>query len=130
MEFTLGKSGYQVARQMLKEDDWTECSSGPSGQRVWSKLWHLRVPNKIKVFGWRACLEILPTRVNLARRRIIPDNMCHCCKRSLKQVCMCCGSVMLPKTCGRGVWSGFKKSLMAKVTLCSCLRSLWSGLQS
>ena len=33
------------------------------------------------MFGWRACLEILPTRVNLARRRIIPDNMCHCCKR-------------------------------------------------
>ena len=70
-----------MARQLLKEDDWTKCSSGPSGQRVWSKLWHLRLPNKIKVFGWRAYLEILPTRVNLAKRRIIPDNMCHCCRR-------------------------------------------------
>lgn len=72
------KSRYQVARQLLRVDDWAECSSGPSGQQVWSKLWHFRVPNKIKVFGWRACLEILPTHVNLAKRKIIPDNICHC----------------------------------------------------
>ena len=75
------KSGYQVARQLLREDGWTECSSGPSGKQVWSKLWHLRVPNKIKVFGGRACQEILPTRVNPAKRRIISDNMCHCYRR-------------------------------------------------
>ena len=74
------KSGYQVARRLLREDGWTKCSSGPNGMQVWSKLWHLRVPNKIKVFGWRACQEILPTRVNLAKRRIIPDNLCHCCR--------------------------------------------------
>ena len=28
--------------------------------QIWKKLWKLRVPNKINVFGWRACHEILP----------------------------------------------------------------------
>lgn len=34
------------------------------------------MPKKIKVFGWRACQNILPTRANLARRRIIEDDNC------------------------------------------------------
>lgn len=58
-----------------------ESSLGPKGHPVWSKLWNLHVPNKIKVFGWCACQEILPSRVNLARRKIITDNTCECCKR-------------------------------------------------
>lgn len=32
-------------------------------------------------FFWRACHEILPTWVNLAKRKIIEDDLCHCCKR-------------------------------------------------
>lgn len=49
---------------------------------MWSALWKMKVPSsKIKVFGWRACHDILPTRVNLAKRKIILDNECHCCKR-------------------------------------------------
>ena len=44
-------------------------------------LWKMKVPSsKIKVFGWRDCHDILPTRVNLAKCKIISDNVCHCCK--------------------------------------------------
>ena len=43
------------------------------------KLWKLKIPTKIKVFGWRACLDILPTRENLARRRINEDVGCGVC---------------------------------------------------
>lgn len=70
------KSGYYVARQNLKNEDWAECSSSPKGRQVWSKLWKLRVPNKIKVFGWRGCHNILPTRDNLVRRKILEDDGC------------------------------------------------------
>lgn len=49
------------------------------GGSVWEKLWKLKIPNKIKVFGWRACLDILPTRENLPRRRIIKDDRCGVC---------------------------------------------------
>ncbi|KAL0396465.1 UNVERIFIED_CONTAM: hypothetical protein Scaly_0094900 [Sesamum calycinum] len=29
----------------------------------WSKLWQTKLPNKIKVFIWRACLSAIPTGV-------------------------------------------------------------------
>ena len=55
------RSGYYIARRVMRKEDWTESSRGSSGLQIWKKLWKLRVPNKIKVFGWRACHEILPT---------------------------------------------------------------------
>ena len=48
---------------------------------MWNALWKLHIPNKIKVFGWRACQEILPTRLNLVKRRIIHDSVCSNCTR-------------------------------------------------
>ena len=42
------------------------------------------MPNKMKLFAWRACHEILPTRVNLAKRKIIRDNICRCCQQAPK----------------------------------------------
>uniref|UniRef100_A0A7N2LK24 Reverse transcriptase zinc-binding domain-containing protein n=1 Tax=Quercus lobata TaxID=97700 RepID=A0A7N2LK24_QUELO len=50
------------------------------GGNVWKTLWKLKVPNKIKVFGWRACCNILPTQANLAQKWIIQDNRCEACK--------------------------------------------------
>ena len=60
------------------------------------------VPNKIKVFGWRACHEILPTHVSLARRRIISDSMCHCC-------------ISLPKSIVHTIWE------------CGAAQDVWAG---
>ncbi|XP_075634549.1 uncharacterized protein LOC142606997 [Castanea sativa] len=56
------KSGYYEAQKAWKELNWAESSRGAVGREVWKSLWKLRVPNKIKVFGWRACRGILPTR--------------------------------------------------------------------
>ena len=74
------KSGYREAQKVGKELNWAESSKGVVGGEVWKMLWKLKVPNKIKVFGWRACRGILPTRVNLVKRRIITDNRCETCK--------------------------------------------------
>ena len=76
------KFGYHVATQILKVDEWTKCSLGSAGVDVWMKLWKLNVPCKIKIFGWRACQNILPTRVNLAQRKIIENTYCELCKRA------------------------------------------------
>ena len=62
----LVRSGYYIARRVMRKEDWVESSRGPSGLQIWKKLWKLRVPNKIKVFRWRVYHEILPTLVNLA----------------------------------------------------------------
>jgi len=51
------------------------------GDLVWSTLWKLHIPNKLKVFGWRVCHDILPTRENLARKTIIEDQTYELCTR-------------------------------------------------
>ena len=70
------KSGYHVARQLKKIKSWAETSTGPIGVQVWSKLWMLNVPKKIKVFGWCACQNILPTRANLRQRKVMDEDVC------------------------------------------------------
>ena len=62
-----------MTRQVLKHEGWAESSRGSDMQKVWQALWRLKVPNKIKIFSWRVCHGILPTWVNLAKRRIICD---------------------------------------------------------
>lgn len=78
------KLGYYVATQILREADQVESSREHSGNKVWAKLWKLTVPNKIKVFGWKACQNILPTRENLVHKRIMVDNTSELCKIALE----------------------------------------------
>ena len=78
------KLGYHAARQLKKNEDGAETSTSPFGVQVWSKLWKLKVPNKIKVFGWKACQNTLPTCANLVRRKIIDDDGCIVCTRGSK----------------------------------------------
>ena len=36
----------------------------------WKKMWHLKIPVKIRIFAWRACMNGLPTRLNLTKRGV------------------------------------------------------------
>ena len=73
------KSAYHVARRILTKVAWVRTSRGCVAKQVWAAIWKLRIPNKIKVFAWRACHEILPTTVNLTRRRVIHEDKCLVC---------------------------------------------------
>ena len=44
-------------------------------------IWKLKVTNPAKVFLWKACSNILPTKDNLQRRGIKMDVLCNFCKR-------------------------------------------------
>ncbi|KAL5766931.1 hypothetical protein ACOSP7_017548 [Xanthoceras sorbifolium] len=46
---------------------------------VWKHLWKLDVPNKIKLFVWRACKKILPTNLNLSKKGILVSHLCSFC---------------------------------------------------
>lgn len=96
------KPGYHVAKKVMQKEDWAECLRGSGDLQVWKNLWKLRVPNKIKVFGWSACHEIFPTRVNLARRRVISYHVCHCCKS-------------IPESTVHAIWE------------CSAAQDVWAG---
>ncbi len=49
-------------------------SNSNTGEDLWPILWGLKTPNVIKVFMWRACNNLLPTKVNLFHRRVVTDN--------------------------------------------------------
>ena len=72
--------GYHLARQVLRVESRVEASNRGGWQLAWRALWKLKLMGKIKIFGWRACHDVLPTQVNLAKRKIISNTLCHCCK--------------------------------------------------
>jgi hypothetical protein len=78
-EFTV-KSAYHLQKNMTEVAGAT-CSNQGSKAHIWKFLWNLKVPNAEKNFLWRACHEILPTRDNLCRRKIITDSSCPLCGR-------------------------------------------------
>ncbi|KAK9995675.1 hypothetical protein SO802_020361 [Lithocarpus litseifolius] len=73
------KFGYHVARKVMRNDDGVGSLVGVGGQQIWKKIWQLHVPNKIKIYEWRACQDILPSRVNLVQRKIVTEKGYQCC---------------------------------------------------
>jgi hypothetical protein len=72
------KSAYHMHKELSNR--MVATSSTPTGSRdFWRRLWALPVPNVEKNFIWRACQNILPTRDNLHKRRIILDPLCPVC---------------------------------------------------
>lgn len=55
-------------------------SNADKVKRFWKSIWRLKVPNKVKVFLWRACSNALPTKVNLQRRKVLDNPLCEQCK--------------------------------------------------
>ena len=42
----------------------------------WSRIWKLKISNKMKIFCWRACSEALPTLKNLHRQKVLDSILC------------------------------------------------------
>ncbi|XP_065625285.1 uncharacterized protein LOC136065684 [Quercus suber] len=61
-------------------------STNEVNRKIWSSLWRLEVPNKIKTFAWRVCTKSLPTLVNLASKKVVLSNSCTSCNREPETV--------------------------------------------
>ncbi|KAL0003686.1 hypothetical protein SO802_011247 [Lithocarpus litseifolius] len=74
------KSGYKA---ICKEENLVEASVSNSAatRNLWSGIWKLKCPGKIKHFLWRACTNCLPTKANLLKRKVVTDSFCHMCGR-------------------------------------------------
>ncbi|KAL0014227.1 hypothetical protein SO802_001296 [Lithocarpus litseifolius] len=72
------KTGYKV---LCEESlgDMASASGTNNGESLWSRIWKLQVPGKVKHFLWRACSDSLPTKQNLWRRKIIACPNCEAC---------------------------------------------------
>lgn len=81
------------------------CNSvGAQYSPIWKTIWKLKVPRVIHLlffFLWRACNNILPTKENLMRRKIVSGPTCPLCGRETE-------------TSGHALWS------------CDAARAVWS----
>jgi hypothetical protein len=53
--------------------------TGVPDRALWKCVWSAPVPNKIKIFGWRAASDNLPTQHNKWRRTLEVSNICPIC---------------------------------------------------
>lgn len=60
--------------------DTSRGSRSGAGGPSWKEIWSLDIPPKLRMFLWRACRNILPTQVELFRRRISVNPMCPECQ--------------------------------------------------
>ena len=71
------KSAYwMLATEAINE---AASSFGGAGTKVWKNIWKIRVPPKIKHFMWRSATDSLPTKQNIACRKIPIDETCSLC---------------------------------------------------
>jgi len=50
-----------------------------SKEMVFGSVWKSPVPSKVVIFSWQLLLDRIPTKVNLARRSILPDGASDNC---------------------------------------------------
>ena len=53
-------------------------------RKFWKFLWKINVPHKVRHFAWRACKDILPTKENLAKRKVLVEGTCKTCQSGLE----------------------------------------------
>ena len=78
------KSAYHVATKLLNDGNRVGTSGGCAQKELWSAIWTLKLPNKIKIFGWRAGHATLPTAENLTRRKVTSESNCPLCLREVE----------------------------------------------
>jgi hypothetical protein len=59
-------------------------------------------PNSIKMFMWRVCNDLLPTKCNLLKRKMVEDSSCPCCCREEETVV----HVLWSCPAAQDVWGG------------------------
>ncbi|XP_042969115.1 uncharacterized protein LOC122301804 [Carya illinoinensis] len=58
-----------------------ESSNVVENEFGWKSIWKLKVQGVVKHFLWKACHDLLPTRMNLVKRKIIDSSLCPICER-------------------------------------------------
>jgi hypothetical protein len=74
----LVSSAYHMVKEMEIETQ-PESSTKRGQNELWKGIWNMRSPNVVKNFMWRACKNILPTKENLMKKKIIEESLCPIC---------------------------------------------------
>ena len=77
------RSGYRVAMDKARYGDREgESSDSQKSSSSWKRIWRLNLPIKIKLFIWKAILDIIPCNYNLFLRKVAPSPMCRICGKT------------------------------------------------
>jgi hypothetical protein len=79
------KSAYHLANEIGNLNT-LEASTQRDNSVMWKTMWKLRLPNAAKNFFWRACHNLLPTKDNLLRRKVVKEPLCPICEREPETV--------------------------------------------
>ncbi|RYR00317.1 hypothetical protein Ahy_B07g088442 [Arachis hypogaea] len=77
------KSGYYSAKaekDSKEEIKLSKASTSQNFREVWETIWRLPVPQKVKVFFWKAVHRIFLVNVNLYQRRCAVKPSCSICQ--------------------------------------------------
>jgi ribonuclease HI len=84
--FSVGSAYHLQWLYKFGENRINEQASGVGDDKVWSQLWKLEVPAKIKIFGWRVLHGLLPCKGVLANRHIDNSSSCPACHSNCEDI--------------------------------------------
>ena len=73
------KSAYHLLMEAKQRNEAGESSNTSRERDLWKGIWEASVPQKIKLFIWKACKGILPTKLNLFRKKVSNSFTCEFC---------------------------------------------------
>ena len=75
------KSGYKMLKQQARENNLTRLGAGNSqrNNEIWSSIWHLKIPPKVRVFLWKCSWNALATNEALKKRGCRVEGFCKRC---------------------------------------------------
>lgn len=75
-----------IIQNFTSSPEQTEGSTSGVASFGWNKIWGLPIPPKIRMFLWRACVGILPHKLELFRRHIASNPFCESCHSGVESI--------------------------------------------
>ncbi|XP_072079573.1 uncharacterized protein [Arachis hypogaea] len=80
------KTGYQCAKKEKEFANMNQASSSVKYGKLWKKVWGMQVPQKIKMFSWKACHNIIAVNANLYKKKLTKCPLCRICEEKEETV--------------------------------------------
>lgn len=81
------QSGYRLTEAILELNTLGNHTLSPIEKKIWSDLWKVKAPPKLKHFLWRALSGALAVKERLQTRGILIDNTCLRCGLASETIC-------------------------------------------
>ena len=80
------RSTYSLAINLNRPETMGTSSDNSQVRQFWRRIWSLLVPHKLRHFVWRVCKEILPTKANLIKRKVLQHDIYDECSAKVETI--------------------------------------------